>query len=70
MLEKKITPPEIDFSEALPLNEPSTSLLQWSLLNDSQKAHILLNSNRLPDYESFLSDFKSWEQPDTNSSNI
>jgi hypothetical protein len=36
----------------------------WSALSDAQKAQALLRSERLLDADTFLAEFKSWEQPD------
>lgn len=37
---------------------------QWSTLDDSQKAKLLLGSERMLDIENFLHEFTSLEQPD------
>lgn len=37
---------------------------QWSQLNDTQKAKLLLRSERMLDIEIFLQEFKSLEQPE------
>lgn len=52
------------------VSTPPNSKVTWALLNDIQKAQVLLNGIRLLDAETFLTEFKSFEQPETNSLTI
>lgn len=39
--------------------------LPWSVLNDKQKAQLLLGSSRMLDDVTFIQEFESWETPET-----
>jgi hypothetical protein len=44
--------------------------LEWTNFSDNKKTKWFLNSDLMPDFETFLEEFESYEQPSNNKTSL